>query len=271
MNRNKIVTLLGGDNDATPIFVFAESRVFSVNALESALLAGQPVGLLFGYITDGIYATNEENTAKLRNSTATGSVFGGGDVIFRDINGDGIINGSDRTTIGRTQPSHTGGINNTLSYKGISLDVFMNWSYGNQVYNATRQSLTGLETPGRNYLTDVQNRWRKSGDVTDQPRSAYGVAGNPNSSYTQTRFLEGGSYLRLSNVTLAYQLPQALVQRIRSDNVRAYVTGNNLALLAKYRGVDPDVRSFTNEGQYGIDFGAYPRARAITFGLTVGL
>ena len=61
------------------------------------------------------------------------------------------------------------------------------------------------------------------------------------------------------------------MQRIRSDNVRAYVTGNNLALLAKYRGVDPDVRSFTNEGQYGIDFGAYPRARAITFGLTVGL
>ena len=200
LNRNKIVTLLGGDNDVTPIFVFAESRVFSVNALESALLAGQPVGLLFGYITDGIYARNEDNTTQLRNSTATGNVFGGSDVIFRDLNGDGVINGNDRTTIGRVQPNHTGGINNTLSYKGLSLDVFLNWSYGNQVYNATRQSLTGMESPGRNYLTDVANRWRKPGDITSQPRSAYGVAGSPNASYTQTRFLEDGSYLRLSNV-----------------------------------------------------------------------
>lgn len=269
MNRNKVVILTGDPTDL--IQVFAETRVYGVNALESVLSPGQPVGQLYGYITDGIYAHSEDNAAGLRNSSATGPLFVGGDVIFRDLNGDGIINTNDRTTIGRTQPYHTGGINNTLSYKGLSLDVFMNWSYGNQVFNATRQSLTGLETPGRNYLTDVQNRWRKPGDITDQPRAAYGVAGNPNSSPTQTRFLEDGSYLRLSNVTLAYQLPQGLVQRLRLDNVRAYVTGNNLALLTKYRGVDPDVRSFTSEGQYGIDFGAYPRARTITFGLTLGL
>ncbi len=134
----------------------------------------------------------------------------------------------------------------------------MNWSYGNQVYNATRQALTGMNSPGRNYLTSVRNRWQQQGDITDTPKAAIGPAAAPNSTYTSTRFLEDGSYLRVSNVTLGYELPQALAERIKFQNVRAFITANNLALFTKYSGVDPDVRSFTNEGQYGIDFGAYP-------------
>lgn len=268
LNRNKIVSLYGNPTDI--VFVFATTRALNIGGLESVLLPGQPVGLIYGYEATGIYARNEDNTAGIRNQSATGYLFGGGDVIFVDQDGDKFITPSDRVAIGRPQPLHTGGINNTLSYKGFSLDVFVNWSYGNQVYNATRQSLSGMETPSRNYLTDVRNRWRTPGDVTDVARAATGIAGSPNSNNTQSRFLEDGSYLRLNNVTFAYQLPLPLVQRLRMNTIRAYVTGNNLALLTRYRGIDPDVRSFTNEGQYGIDFGAYPRVRTITFGLSLG-
>ncbi len=268
-NRNKILTLYGSDDDL--VQVFAQSRIYNVNALESLLKPGRPVGLIYGFESQGIYARDEDNTAGLRDQSATGYLFGGGDVRYVDQNGNGIIDPEDRVPFGRPQPLHTGGITNTFAYKGLSLDIFMNWSYGNQVYNATRQALTGMNSPGRNYLTSVRNRWQQQGDITDTPKAAIGPAAAPNSTYTSTRFLEDGSYLRVSNVTLGYELPQALVERIKFQNVRAFITANNLALFTKYSGVDPDVRSFTNEGQYGIDFGAYPRARTFTLGLTLGL
>ncbi len=267
-NRNKILSLYGSDDDL--IFVFTETRVFGTG-VESALKPGNPVGVLYGYVADGIYARDEDNTTGLRASSATGHLFGGGDVRYVDQDGNGVIEPQDRVTYGRTQPLHTGGITNTFAYKGLSLDIFMNWSYGNQVYNATRQALTAMSTPGRNYLSSVRNRWKQQGDITDIPRAVSGVGGTANYNFTSTRFLEDGSYLRLSNVTLGYELPQTLVERLKFQNIRAFITANNLALFTKYSGIDPDVRSFTREGHYGTDFGAYPRARTFTVGLTLGL
>lgn len=264
-NRNKIVTLVYTDL----IQVFAQSRVFSANAIESLLLPGNPVGLLYIYETEGVYARDEDNTTGLRDQSPTGYLFKGGDVRYVDQNGDGIITPADRVPLGRPQPYHTGGITNTLSYKGLSLDVFMNWSFGNKVYNGTGQALTGMESPARNYLSVVNNRWRQQGDVTNIPRADTGE-GNRN-IYTSSRFLEDGSYLRINNVTLAYQFPQKFVNRIKFQNMRAFITANNLAILTNYSGIDPDVRSFTREGSYGVDLGAYPRTRTFTLGLTAGL
>ncbi len=267
-NQNKILELYGNSNDL--VQVFAQSRVFNVNGLESLLIPGSPVGMIYGYVSDGIYSRNEDNKTGLRNQSKTGYLFQGGDVRYIDLNGDNVIGPSDRKAIGKPQPIHTGGMSNSFSYNGLSLDIFMNWSYGNQVYNATRQALTGMYTPGLNNLTEVRNRWRNQGDVTDIPRAGTGIAGNPNASPAATRFLEDGSYLRISNVMLSYRLPKSVIQKLSLDNARAFITGNNLALLTKYSGIDPDVRSFTGEGQYGIDFGAYPRARTFTVGFSLG-
>lgn len=268
-NRNKILELYGNSNDL--VQVFAQSRVFNVNGLESLLIPGSPVGMIYGYVSDGIYSTDKDNIQGLRSQSATGYLFRGGDVRYIDLDGDKVIGPADRTAIGKPQPVHTGGISNSFIYKGLSLDIFMNWAYGNQVYNATRQSLTGMYTPGLNNLVEVRNRWRNQGDVTDIPRAATGIAGNPNAQPAATRFLEDGSYLRISNVMLSYQFPKLLIPKLHLENARVFITGNNLALFTNYSGIDPDVRSFTGEGQYGIDFGAYPRARTFTVGFTLGL
>lgn len=105
-----------------------------------------------------MYARDEDNTEGL---TWEGRKLMGGDIIYEDRDGDGRITPSDRTFIGHLQPLHVGGITNNLSYKGFSLDIYANWSYGNEIYNATRQALINMEVPGRNSLTEVRNRWRQ--------------------------------------------------------------------------------------------------------------
>ena len=266
-NQNRILELYGNPNDQ--LFVFAQNRIYNVNALESVLVPGYPVGMIYGYVSDGIYSRNEDNKTGLRSASATGYLFQGGDVRYIDLDGDNIIGPLDRKPIGQGQPLHTGGISNTFNYKGLSLDIFMNWSYGNQVYNATRQAMTAMNTPGHNNLVEVRNRWRKQGDISSVPRAGYSIPGDPN-TISSTRFLENGSYLRISNVMLSYQIPKEIHQKFGLDNARVFITANNLAVITNYSGIDPDVRSFTGEGQYGIDFGAYPRSRTVTVGLTLG-
>ncbi len=264
-NRNKVLSLYGNANDQ--IFVFAQQRVYGVDALESTIQVGYPLGGVYGYISDGVYARSEDNK---NNLTFNGYKFAGGDVIYRDIDGDGKLTPTDRTNIGNMQPRHVGGINNSFSYKGVSLDVFMNWSYGNDIFNATRMSLITMESPSRNSSAEVRNRWRRPGDITNIPRAATGLTGGAN-SLESTLFIEDGSYLRVNNITLGYQFPNNITQRLRLNNLKVYMTGNNVFIFTKYKGIDPDVRSFNGEGQYGIDFGAYPRARIFTFGLSLDI
>jgi outer membrane receptor protein involved in Fe transport len=264
LNRNKVLSLYGNEDDL--IQVFAPQRTYGVDGLESVIVPGRPLGSVYGYQTDGIYSRNEDVPAGM---TWSGQRFQGGDIRYIDIDGDGTITPSDRTFIGHMEPLHTGGITNNFSFKGFTLDVYMNWSYGNDIYNANRQALTVMEAPGRNNTVEVRNRWRQPGDNASVPRAATGINGR--NSLEADLFIEDGSYLRISNITLGYQLPANVVQKMRLSSLRFFATALNPILFTNYSGIDPDVRSFTGEGQYYIDFGAYPRARTFSLGLSLEL
>nr|GFC24744.1 hypothetical protein [Tanacetum cinerariifolium] len=167
-------------------------------------LAGHPLGSFYGYASQGIVQSNAEGQ---NYATQNGAKPKAGDIHFADINGDGIINGSDLAIIGNPNPKAFAGVTNNFSYKGIELSVFFQGQFGNQIYNQTRQILESQSDPN-NQSTRVLNHWTPTNTNTDIPRPVRNdPAGNNRFS---TRWLEDGSYVRLKNVTLAYTIPAAI-------------------------------------------------------------
>jgi TonB-dependent starch-binding outer membrane protein SusC len=224
---------------------------------------GESLGTFYGWIAEGVYARDADNVNELRN--ANGYLYRGGDVIFRDINGDGIIDEQDRVAIGSALPDFFGGITNTLSYKGFDLNVLFQYEVGKDVMNATRQRLSVGGSD--NVLTSSLRRWRQQGDETDIPiarrreNTQYG-----DNNRQSTRWLEDGSYLRLKSVMLGYNIPSA-VFRDKISRARVYVAGNNLLTFTRYLGQDPEFAQPDNPVLNGIDFFNYPQSRVYTMGV----
>ncbi len=238
-NRNKILVLIDNQD------ILQGSFGYSNIAREGEQLS------FFLYQTDGVNPAN-------------------GQVIRRDINRDGTINDADRSIVGSPLPKFIGGFTNNFSYKGFDLSAFLQWSYGNKIYNQTREFLEGLGSGYYNQSTIALRRWRNPGDITDVPK-----AGNDNNAtgYASTRYMEDGSFLRLKNVTLSYNLPAKLLAKSKIRNVRVFLSGQNLATITNYTGLDPEVNHFTGNGQFnnialGFDNGSYPQAKTYAFGLS---
>lgn len=192
-----------------------------------------------------------------------------GNALYEDVNGDKATTSADRLYVGSPHPKYYGGLRNTLSWKGVDLNAFLQFSQGQKVFNLFREYADDAGLNPDNKITSVLKRWQKPGDITDVPRaSADGTSGGYRVS---SRYMEDGSYLRLQDVTLGYHLPRALVGRGLSD-ARIFVTGNNLKLWTKYLGYDPDVNSngSSSNTALGVDFYSYPRARTVSFGLSGG-
>ncbi|WP_460962417.1 SusC/RagA family TonB-linked outer membrane protein [Spirosoma litoris] len=266
-NRNKILSL--SNNNADIIQTSADATFYGSAPIGLGRV-GEPIGIFFGQrYTGRVYATSEEaKAANMRDGSASGALYVAGDMIYIDTNGDGIINDADRTVIGNANPKHTGGITNNFSYKGFDLSVFLQWSYGNDIFNETR------EASNRSFVynaatTEVLRSWRKEGDITDVPRGTPSTIGR--NGFPSSRWIEDGSYLRVKTATLGYTFPSALLKRIKIDNLRLYVSGQNLFTFTKYTGMDPEVnfRSGLPLLQ-GIDLGTYPQVRTLTFGLNLG-
>ena len=264
VNRNRILELPEGEDII--------SGWYGVGGI---LREGEPVGTFWGYKMLGVYATDEDNAEGIRFNGPNGPVAEGGDAIFQDTNGDGYISDADRVIIGNANPDFVGGLTNTFTWRGFELSAFLNFSYGNDAVNYLRRERDGHRLgTGAGATTDVLRRWRAPGDVTDVPRAIRGdPRGNfrPDSDY----FLEDASYLRLKNITLAYNLPRRFAQRLRAQRLRAYVMGQNLYTWTSYTGFDPETVSAQTSGGsrrlvYGVDNGIYPLARTITVGLNLG-
>ncbi|QKG54602.1 TonB-dependent receptor [Hymenobacter sp. BRD67] len=230
---------------------------------------GQPIGAFYGYVADGLFQSPEE-IAKLNAASPTGVYqFSGtapGDIKFKDINGDGVVNDLDRTFIGNPNPKFTFGINNTLSYKGFDLTAFVQGSEGNQIYDLNRVYTEGGLYSNGNSSTRVLGRWTGPGTSTDVPRA---VAGDPNQNLrVSSYFVEDGSYVRLKVLTLGYNFAKPLINRFGSQSLRVYLTAQNLVTLTKYTGFDPEIGS--QAGAYGIDRGIYPQSRVFIAGLNIG-
>ena len=232
---------------------------------------GNPVGVFYGYKTNGIYSTTEEaNNANLRVIDETGAEipFAAGDVRFVDRNGDNIINEQDKTIIGDPNPDIYGNIFLNLSWKRFSLATTFNYSLGNDVYNYQRSILNSGATLYNQQVAEI-NHWRYEGQQTDLPRVNYGdPMGNNRFS---DRWIEDGSYLRLKNVRLTYQIPIPESWQSWLQGVSVWAEGCNLFTLTKYTGSDPEFSISNHQLYQGIDCGNMIQGRAFYTGVKINL
>ena len=212
---------------------------------------GDPVRMMYNYTNDG---------------TGKNYKFKGGDAIYEDINHDGNINALDIVYLGSSLPKLTGGFGFTLNYNRWKLNTQFNYRVGNKILNLARLDAEAMIN-NNNQSQAVNYRWRKEGDVTSIPRAMYGAASNYN-TLVSDRFVENGSFLRLNYIQLSYSFdPKVIKKALGINRLSFYASANNLFILTKYKGVDPEV----SYGGYGaaVDGGQTPRAKSYTLGITV--
>ena len=246
-NHNVILSL----NDNVPMY-------FDCNIHK----VGYPVAAFYGYVTDGIFQTEEEvnqhavQTIGSDKFTSTQP----GDIRFKDLNGDGVINEDDRTILGTPTPSWTFSMNNRFEFYGVDVEVYLQGAAGNKIYNGNRSTLEAMSV-AQNQLTSTLDRWRPDYHSTTMPRAVFS---DPNkNNRVSDRFLESGDYLRLKSITIGYTLPKKYTQKALMEEVRFSISGQNLYTLTRYTGLDPEV------GGSGIDSNVYPMTRNFTFGLNI--
>ena len=245
----------------------------------SRTIEGLPIGSFLGYEALGIYRTDEDLTTygytttggtKVVLKNGTNSLkpdFQKGDVIYKDLNNDGIIDQNDLKAIGNPNPKFTYGFTNNFKYKNVDLSIFLQGTAGNKLMNLTRLSGTLNSGTGTNYLTEAADFYSASNIDGALPRpSTYDNINNAVSS----RIIEDGSYLRIQNVTLGYSLPSDMISKLSLSRLRIYASGQNLYTFTKYKGYDPEVGAYNQDALLsGVDNGRYPVPRQITFGFNV--
>ena len=222
-------------------------------------IEGEETALFYGFETDGIYQTGD---------TTVGSAQAG-DVRIIDQNGDNVIDISDRTIIGNPNPDYTFGINLSVRYKAFSLSALVNGVYGNDIINGNLIQMGNAEGLFRNILSDAYHgAWRPEKPSNSYPRIGYLGNDGPEFLAISDRYVEDGSYLRLNNITLGYDLPINENNTIKGANI--YVTGQNLLTLTNYSGYDPEITSFMWTGLIsGVDWNGPPNSRNILIGLNL--
>ncbi|HEY6914597.1 MAG TPA: TonB-dependent receptor [Paludibacter sp.] len=204
---------------------------------------GHSLGGFYGYISDGVDSET-------------------GEMIYRDITGDGSVTTSDRTYIGNPNPDFTFGMTNVFSYMNFNLSVLLQGSYGNDIFNASRMETEGMYD-AKNQSTRVLDRWRRPGMITTIPKAGYDMKV---SSY----FVEDGSFLRVKDVNLSYNIPVKSMKKIGITRLQPYITATNLLTITKYLGFDPEVNQWGNSGTVqGVDWGTYPQTKSVIVGLNV--
>jgi TonB-linked SusC/RagA family outer membrane protein len=237
-NRNKVTKLYGGQ------------PLDDAGRGGNRIMVGQPIGVFYDLKSLGVDPST-------------------GDIVFADTNHDGEITTDDRTVVGNPNPKFIGGFTNTFNYKNFDLSIFLQWSYGNDVFNGSRLYLESLQR-GDNQTTAVLRRWKQPGDITDIPRATSDPVAAANNVRVSSRFIEDGSYLRVKNFTLGYTLRSKFSNKVMLSSLRIYASAQNLFTFTKYNGLDPEVNYSGNDiTVVGTDFFTFPQARAITFGLNL--
>ncbi|WP_240916457.1 TonB-dependent receptor [Pedobacter sp. HDW13] len=275
-NKNKLLALADGQETLLSAvnWDFAYSTVPAYMAK-----VDEPLGLMYGWMWDGNYQFSDFNRTTegvyvLKDEVTTNGnvreLIRPGDIKYKDINGDKVVDANDRTVIGRSLPIHIGGFSNNFRYKSIDLNVFLQWSYGNQIQNNNRFVFEGnaLGKSGFQQFASYSDRW--SPDNQSSPNYRAGVSGGGYyGTGLSSRTIEDGSYLRLKTVSLGYNFSQKLLQKAKIKSARLSMSAQNLLTWTKYSGFDPEVSTFNNVLTGGFDYSAYPRAKVISFGLDV--
>ncbi len=297
-NRNKLVSLDGTAN-AQLVGYGQWSDIVSVTEVGESLYG------FYGYQVEGVYTSLEDimNSPKAEKYPSDGAFNRNttvwvGDLKFKDINGDGVINEKDKTNIGSPLPKFTFGWTNSFRYKNLDLSVFINGSYGNKVlnYNMMGQGFNGLNHMNSAWVNQHSSvleharlvpidaaKTYSSGswydDITNVTVSNPGtkvprptVADPNDNDRLSDRYIEDGSYIRIKNITLGYTFPKSLLSKVKIENIRVYANIQNLYTLTRYTGYDPEVGASTQDSTgltFGVDNGRYPSPMTCSFGLNI--
>ncbi len=299
MNKNRVDNLGG-----TEQLLIASLWTRDAGA-DYILRVGEPVGLMYGFVTDGYYTVDDFNYDPVSNSYSlkegvadnaniSFTNFGPGTLKFKDIaspvdeNGNPVYDGNlitfeeDRVIIGNANPKHIGGLNIMAQYKGFDCSLFLNWVYGNDIYNANKIEFSSGYRTYSNLLSTVgsDKRWttiNELGEIVTDPDEL--TALNKDAEIWQPsrgRYLfhswavEDGSFLRINNITVGYSLPRQWINKLFIKNLRFYGTINNVYTFTNYTGYDPEVSTRTKTPLTpGVDYSAYPRSRNYILGLNV--
>jgi hypothetical protein len=312
-NVNTVTALSKGQTE------FAGGPAWGISGQPNDYLVriGSPVGSMYGWVTDGFYKVEDfdYNTTTTQYTLKTGVAemrVAGSNVVpgairFKDISGpngkpDGIVDDFDKTIIGNPTPKFSGGLNQQFTYKNWDASIFVNFSYGNDIYNANKIEFTSAYNVTSNFLNIMSDRWKTvdaNGKVIESFQTiggskvyAFGAApavlsaANANaqiwmpagltnfgsgagnfSYYPHSWAIENGSFLRINNVTIGYTLPVKSVAKMGISKLRFYVTGNNLGVFTKYSGYDPEVSVSRSGLTPGLDYSAFPKSRMFLFGV----
>ena len=287
-NKNSVKKLTGED-------VQLWEASFGYNQNTHIIGVNQPLGQMYGYVTDGLYQVSDfdYDEATKTYTLKDGVPYSGkktdvkpGMWKFKNVDGseDNKITENDKTVIGNAYPKFYGGINNTFTYKDFDLSIFLTYSFGNDVFNATKLTNTKTALQNKNVLdiANSSNRWvvvNKKGELITDPqemadinkgKTVAAVFDNEiGDTYIHSWAVEDGSYLKLSNITLGYTFPRKMLNKIGISKLRLYATGSNLLTWTKYTGFDPEVSTMGSGLTPGVDFGAYPKSRSFVFGINL--
>ena len=287
-NKNSVKKLTGED-------VQLWEASFGYNQNTHIIGVNQPLGQMYGYVTDGLYQVSDfdYDEATKTYTLKDGVPYSGkktdvkpGMWKFKNVDGseDNKITENDKTVIGNAYPKFYGGINNTFTYKDFDLSIFLTYSFGNDVFNATKLTNTKTALQNKNVLdiANSSNRWvvvNKKGELITDPqemadinkgKTVAAVYDNEiGDTYIHSWAVEDGSDLKLSNITLGYTFPRKMLSKIGISKLRLYATGSNLLTWTKYTGFDPEVSTMGSGLTPGVDFGAYPKSRSFVFGINL--
>lgn len=261
-NRNEIKDLGGASQ-----ILFDPNLGAGTLPSEAILRVGYPIGSVYGYIQDGLYQQGDFSAPGVVNPgvpVPTFQVPAPGFLKFKDLNGDGIINPLDRTVIADVNPKHFGGFRNSFAYKGLELMVFLQWSYGNDILNESKVLLggDGFRNISRDIYTNLWSPTKATNDAAPLPNDA-------GRQQTSTYYVEDGSFLRLQNTVLSYNLPASLLKRAKMSSAKLFFAAENLLTFSKKRiGYDPEI-ALNYPLLTGLDYFSYPRPKSYRIGIDI--
>lgn len=299
VNKNRINSLGVMDN-----FLWSSTWTSDITS-DYAINAGSPLGLMYGYVSDGRYEVSDfdyngssytlkpyflaDGTTRNPEGVVSNSDLVGtlrpGMMKLKDIDGDGKVTAADQTVIGNANPKHTGGFVINANAYGFDLSAAFNWSYGNDIYNANKTEFTTANRNGKykNLSAEMADgvRWTNinpvNGELVNDPTELAALNANTsmwspymNSFVFSDYDVEDGSFIRLNNLTLGYSMPESFTSKINATKLRFYFTATNVFVLTNYSGPDPEVSTRRKTPLTpGVDYSAYPRSRQLIFGLNL--
>lgn len=276
-NKNTIKSL--GDIDFIPV-IMNNGAISNLGRVQ----VGNSLGTAYGFLTNGVYQIEDftwqnnsdpgishdsrQYVLKSDAVSVAGATVRPGALKYKDLNGDNIVDEeNDRTFISRSLPKHFGGLDNTFSYKNFECNIFFEWSYGGELVNLGSRLIQGPSGVWNLSKEFWDNHWTQQNPTNEYPDV---ISKNATAAMMSDYYVEDASYLRLRNVSLSYNLPKKMVNKLGFKTLRVYATANNLHVWTKYSSFDPDV-SYNDPLLPGLERLAYPRARSFLLGLKVSL